>query len=67
MKSEELQHLTASEPLSLEEEYQMQQSWQIDDNSLYLLVKAYNVPCLTMVSFRTYLHYIGQTNVLTNR
>lgn len=38
MKSEELQHLTASEPLSLEEEYQMQRSWMIDENSLYLYI-----------------------------
>lgn len=34
MKSEELQKLTASEPLSLEEEYQMQLSWRQDNNSM---------------------------------
>jgi len=33
MKSEDLQKLTASEPLSLEEEYQMQQEWREDENS----------------------------------
>lgn len=34
MKSEELQHLTASLPLTLEEEYEMQHSWMIDQNSI---------------------------------
>ncbi|XP_053393219.1 N-acetyltransferase 9-like protein isoform X2 [Mercenaria mercenaria] len=38
MKSEELQTLTASEPLNLEEEYQMQQSWREDDNKCTFIV-----------------------------
>lgn len=33
MKNEEIQILTCSEPLSLEEEYEMQRTWLIDDDS----------------------------------
>ena len=33
MKSEELQRLTASEPLTLDEEYKMQKSWFEDEDS----------------------------------
>lgn len=33
MKSEELQRLTASEPLTLKQEYDMQKSWQEDKDS----------------------------------
>ena len=34
MKSPELQLLTASEPLSLEQEYEMQRSWREDNDSM---------------------------------
>lgn len=33
MKSPELQQLTASEPLTLEQEYDMQRSWREDNDS----------------------------------
>ncbi|PYH78370.1 N-acetyltransferase [Aspergillus uvarum CBS 121591] len=38
MKDEEIQEATASEPLSLEEEYSMQQSWRQDPDKLTLIV-----------------------------
>ncbi|XP_072044084.1 N-acetyltransferase 9-like protein [Amphiura filiformis] len=38
MKSPELQQLTASEPLTMDQEYEMQKSWHLDDNKLTFIV-----------------------------
>ncbi|WVQ76879.1 hypothetical protein IAR50_006553 [Cryptococcus sp. DSM 104548] len=40
MKSPELLELTASEPLSLEEEYDMQQKWLLDEDKLTFILLA---------------------------
>ena len=44
MQCEWLREMTASEPLSLEEEQEMQQSWRKDPDKLTFIVLLHNLP-----------------------
>lgn len=65
MKSPELQHLTGSEPLTIDEEYQMQKSWQEDENSIinnlfyHFNGKYVHIVIYKIYYSRVYIYYSG--------
>ncbi|XP_026324061.1 N-acetyltransferase 9 isoform X2 [Hyposmocoma kahamanoa] len=56
LKSDELQRLTASEPLTLEEEYEMQKSWIEDENKCTFII-------LEKEAYQEKQNEIGDTNI----
>ncbi|XP_015109799.1 uncharacterized protein LOC107036373 [Diachasma alloeum] len=63
MKSPELQHLTGSEPLTLEEEYEMQKSWGEDENKCTFIVLDAEIYSKTNDEI---VSMIGDTNLYFN-
>lgn len=73
MKSPELQQLTASEPLTLDQEYDMQKSWREDDDSEEPSVdmigkqcqeKHFHCACVFLCCLsRVHVHNFGQAAV----
>ncbi|KAL4240299.1 N-acetyltransferase 9 [Mactra antiquata] len=64
MKSEELQQLTASEPLTLDEEYKMQESWRNDNNKCTFIIlskEVYNKSCQNEID-----SMVGDVNLFLN-
>ncbi|KAL7750383.1 N-acetyltransferase 9 [Sorochytrium milnesiophthora] len=65
MQSHELQELTASEPLTLEEEYAMQQSWARDENKCTFILHSRDMPLNYEApdSLKQYGGMIGDVNL----
>ncbi|KAF3039963.1 hypothetical protein E8E11_000995 [Didymella keratinophila] len=68
MKDEEIQKATASEPLTLEEEYSMQRSWRTDNDKLTFIVcthdgTAHQIQSITAGKQDAPQHMIGDVNL----
>ncbi|CAO3566874.1 unnamed protein product [Mortierella alpina] len=67
MQSPELLEMTASEPLTLEEEYEMQESWRVDENKCTFIILAKENPELEITAENALAQkMVGDVNLFFN-
>lgn len=55
MSNPELLKLTASEPLTLDQEYEMQETWRNDEDSMFYHPKIYTILSISVFIFNSIL------------
>ncbi|KAF9949151.1 N-acetyltransferase 9 [Mortierella alpina] len=67
MQSPELLEMTASEPLTLEEEYEMQESWRVDENKCTFIILAKESPEIEIIAENALAQkMVGDVNLFFN-
>lgn len=63
MSDPELLKLTASEPLSLDQEYEMQETWRNDEDSTFIFFK-FNISLKLPIKYSKHLNLLSECTFL---